>query len=166
MAEVLLFASERAFFSERTPLKLRYLLNHALCAATPDGVEALLLEARRRWPEEPDAHIGLYKFYFVRARYQDAEAAVWAALRAAAAVAGFDRNYRRLHPGSADWSQRQGGERLYLFSLKALGVIRLRRARVAMARCVLEKLLELDPVDEIGGGAFLQIARSFSEDDE
>lgn len=166
MAEVLLFAGDRAFFSERTPHKLRYLLNHALCAATPDGVEALLLEARRRWPEEPDAHIGLYKFYFVRARYQDAEAAVWAALRAAAAVAGFDRNYRRLHPDSADWSQRQGGERLYLFSLKALGVIRLRRAKVAMARCVLEKLLELDPVDEIGGGAFLQIARSFSEDDE
>jgi tetratricopeptide (TPR) repeat protein len=166
MAEVLMFAGERAFFSERTPHKLRYLLNHALCAATPDGVEALLLEARRRWPEEPDAHIGLYKFYFVRARYQDAEAAVWAALRAAAGVAGFGRNYRRLHPGSADWSRRQGGERLYLFSLKALGVIRLRRARVTQARCVLEKLLELDPVDEIGGGAFLQIARSFSEDDE
>lgn len=164
MAEVLLFAGERAFFSEHTPHKLRYLLNRALCAATPDGVEALLLEARRRWPEEPDAHIGLYKFYFVRARYQDAEAAVWAALRAAAAAGGFDRNYRRLHPGSADWSQRQGGERLYLFSLKALGVIRLRRARVTQARCVLEKLLELDPVDEIGGGAFLQIARSFSED--
>ncbi len=166
MAEVLLFAGDRAFFSEHTPHKLRYLLNHALCAATPDGVEALLLEARRRWPEEPDAHIGLYKFYFVRARYHDAEAAVWAALRAGAAGAGFDRNYRRLHPGSADWSRRQGGERLYLFSLKALGVIRLRRAKVAMARCVLEKLLELDPVDEIGGGAFLQIARSFSEDDE
>lgn len=164
MAEVLLFAPERAFFSDNTPQKLRYLLNHALCAATPDGVEALLLEARRRWPQEPDAHIGLYKFYFVSRRYQEAEAAVWMALREAAGVAGFDRNYRRLHAASADWSRRQGGERLYLFSLKALGVIRLRRAKVDMARCVLEKLLELDPVDEIGGGAFLQIARSFSED--
>ncbi|WP_455232784.1 hypothetical protein [Geopseudomonas aromaticivorans] len=164
MAEVLLFATERAFFSESTPQKLRFLLNHALCAATPAGVEALLLEARRRWPQEADAHIGLYKFYFVSRRYREAEAAVWAALREAAAVAGFDRNYRRLHAGSADWSRRQGGERLYLFSLKALGVIRLRRAKVAAARCVLEKLLELDPFDEIGGGAFLQIAHAFDEE--
>ncbi|MFB8830584.1 hypothetical protein ACE0DR_17460 [Azotobacter sp. CWF10] len=164
MADVLLFAGERAFFSDDTPQPLRYLLNNALCAGTPDAVEALLLEARRRWPEEPDAHIGLYKFYFVSKRYEEAEAAVWAALRVAARVAGFDRNYRRLHPGSADWSRRQGAERLYLFSLKALGVIRLRRAKVAMARQVLEKLLELDPGDEIGGGAFLHIARSFEED--
>lgn len=164
MAEVLLFAPERAFFSASTPQKLRSLLNHALCAATPDGVEALLLEARRRWPQEPDAHIALYKFYFVSRRYAEAEAAVWLALREAAQLAGFDRNYRRLQPRSADWSRRQGAERLYLFSLKALGVIRLRRGRVAQARRVLEKLLELDPVDEIGGGAFLHIARSFAEE--
>lgn len=164
MGEVLLFATERAFFSESTPQRLRYLLNHALCAATPDGVEALLLEARRRWPQEPDAHIALYKFYFVARRYREAEAAVWAALHEAAALGGFDRNYRRLHAASADWSRQQGGERLYLFSLKALGVIRLRRAKVEAARRVLEKLLELDPVDEIGGGAFLHIARSFDEE--
>lgn len=164
MADVLLFGSGRAFFSESPPQELRYLLNSALCAERPEAVEALLLEARRRWPEEPDAHIGLYKFYFIATRYAAAEAAVWAALRAAAAAAGFDRNYRRLGPGSADWSRRQGAERLYLFSLKALGVIRLRRARVEQARRVLEKLLELDPADEIGGGAFLHIARSFDED--
>ena len=164
MGEVLLLATERAFFSESTPQRLRDLLNQALGAATPDGVEALLLEARRRWPQEPDAHIALYKFYFVTKRYREAEAAVWAALREASGLAGFDRNYRRLRPASADWSRRQGAERLYLFSLKALGVIRLRREKVAAARQVLEKLLELDPADEIGGGAFLHIARSFDEE--
>lgn len=164
MAEVLLFNSGRAFFSDKTPSELRYLMDSALCAGEPQATEALLLQARRRWPTEPDAHIGLYKFYFVGKRYAEAEAAAWAALRAAAGSAGFDRNYRRLHAGSADWSRRQGAERLYLFSLKALGVIRLRRAKVAAARCVLEKLLELDPADEIGGAAFLHIARSFSED--
>jgi hypothetical protein len=41
-----------------------------------------------------------------------------------------------------------------------LGVIRLRRNRVRLAECVLSKLLELDPQDEIGGSNFLQIARS------
>ncbi|MFC3608360.1 hypothetical protein [Stutzerimonas tarimensis] len=164
MAEVLLFDSGRAFFSGDTPAALRYLLNNALCAETPESVEALLLEARERWPEQPDAHIGLYKFYFVAKRYPEAEAAVWQAMRSAARVGGFERNYRRLGPGSADWSRRQGAERLFLFSLKALGVIRLRREKVLQARSVLEKLHELDPSDEIGGGAFLYIARSFFED--
>ncbi|PMR73796.1 tetratricopeptide repeat protein [Billgrantia endophytica] len=164
MSNVTLLRSKRAFFSDTVPQALRYLLDHALCADAPETVEALLLEARRRWPQEPDAHIGLYKFYFVNGRYREAEAAVWAALRAAAAGAGFDRNYRRLHAHSADWSRRRGLERLYLFSLKALGVIRLRRGKVDAARRALEKLLELDPVDEIGGDAFLQIALSFSEE--
>ncbi|MBB3103906.1 hypothetical protein [Azomonas macrocytogenes] len=166
MAKVLLFGAERAFFSDSTPQALRHLLNNALCAKTPDAVEALLLEARECWPEEPDTHIGLYKFLFVNKRYSEAEAAVWAALRSASRQLGIDRNYRRLKVNSADWSKRQGAERLYLFSLKALGVIRLRRARVGQARSVLSKLLELDPYDEIGGGVFLQIARSFDEDND
>ncbi|TBU98832.1 hypothetical protein [Stutzerimonas kirkiae] len=165
MGELLLWGTTRAFFSDRTPTGLRYLLSAAQSLEHPAAVEALLLEALRRWAEEPDAHIGLYKFYFFHARYREAEVAVWRALRSAAASAGFNRNYRRLRPDSADWQRRAGGERLYLFSLKALGVIRLRRGRVRDARRVLEQLLALDPFDEIGGGAFLQIARSFTEDD-
>ncbi len=164
MAEVLLFTPERAFFADSAPAELRHVLNHALCATDPQAQEALLLEARRRWPQEPDVHISLYKFYFVSARYPEAEAAVWQALKIGAQIAGFSRNYRRLTPASADWSQRRGAIRLYLFSLKALGVIRLRRQKVNDARRVLEKLLELDPSDEIGGGSFLHIARSFAED--
>jgi hypothetical protein len=166
MAELSLLAARRAFFSASSPHGLRFLLEQARSARAPHAAEALLLEARRRWPGEADAYIGLYKFYFVAARYAEAEAAVWAALSAAAGVAGFSRNYRRLTPASADWRRRDGAERLYLFSLKALGVVRLRRNRVTNARRVLEKLRELDPFDEIGGGAFLQIARSFAEDAE
>lgn len=166
MAEVLPFGSKRAFFSDSTPPELRQLLNAALELRAEAELERLLLKARRQWPQEPDAHISLYKFYFVSKRYEKAEAAVWAALRAAAGELAINRNYRRLSSSSADWTQRCGPERLYLFSLKALGVIRLRRGRVAQARAVLDKLLELDPQDEIGGGAFLHIARSFTEEDD
>lgn len=163
MAELLLLEPQRAFFSEHTPTGLRYLLNAAQRQAHPEAVEALLLEALRRWSQEPDAYIGLYKFYFLHGRYAEAEATVWRAMRGAAGRAGFDRNYRRLHVASADWQCRNGAVRLYLFSLKALGVIRLRRGKVESARRALEKLLELDPFDEIGGGAFLQIAQAFAE---
>jgi len=160
----LLALGERAYFSAEAPLALREMLDQAL--ADPARSEGLLLRARERWPQLADAHVALYKFYFVAARYREAEVATWRALRVAAHCGGFDRNYRRLQPHSCDWSQRDGAARLYLFSLKALGVIRLRRGHVARARRVLEALECLDPVDEIGGGAFLRIARAFEEDGE
>ena len=165
MGEVLLFDDGRSYFSANPPEALRYLLNSALTSQQPEQTETLLLQARERWPDEADAHIALYKFYFVAARYLDAEATAWGALKKAAQLAGFTHHYRSLSDLSADWLQRNGPERLYLFSMKALGVIRLRRGKVSAARRVLEKLAELDPTDEIGGGAYLHIARSFTEDD-
>lgn len=166
MAEVVLFDGGRDFFSSRAPQPLRYLLHSATLAGNAVQTETLLLEARSRWPAEPDAHIALYKFYFVMARYIEAERTVWRSLREAATCAGFTRNYRRLTAHSADWKTRDGAARWYLFNLKALGVVRLRRERAAGAQRVLQKLLELDPHDEIGGGAFLQIARAVTGADD
>lgn len=160
MADVVLFDNGRAFFSGDAPQPLRYLLHAATTSDNFATTERLLLEARSRWPEYADAHVALYKFYFVAVRYVDAERAVWRALRDAARCGGFDRNYRRLHSQSAQWSARDGAARWYLFNLKALGVVRLRRMRPLAAQRVLKKLLELDLVDEIGGGAFLQIANA------
>jgi len=94
-------------------------------------------------------------------RYREAEGAVWRALREAARQGGFRHNYRLLGSNSADWLNDQSASRLYLFSLKALGVIRLRRGRIALAKRVLAKVLELDPQDELGAGNFLAIARGF-----
>lgn len=166
MAEVLLFDGGRSFFSSDAPVALRFLLHSATQSDNANSTEKLLLEARSRWPAEPDAHLALYKFYFVTVRYAEAERAVWRSLREAAKLGGFDRNYRRLTMTSAEWRRRDGAPRWYLFNLKALGVIRLRRMKAHAAQCVLKKLLELDPVDEIGGGAFLQIADAVVNDDD
>jgi hypothetical protein len=114
------------------------------------------------WPHELDAYIALYKHHFQSAQYREAEKAVWATLREAARQGGFTRNYRRLTSESADWLNDKSVSRLYLFSLKALGVIRLRRGRIRLAESVLSKLLQLDPQDEIGGSNFLEIARNFN----
>jgi len=123
----------------------------------------LLRHAVNEWPQELDAHILLYKFLFFHGRHLEAERAVLAAMSEAARQGGFSRNYRRLKPQTADWLENPSMSRVYLFSLKALGVVRLRRGRVADAERVLTKLLELDPQDEIGGRNFLDIATSFHE---
>lgn len=161
---VLPFREDRAFFSPSTAAGLALLLDEAMRSHDPLICESLLLKARSHWPEEPDAHISLYKFYFVAGRYAQAEAAVWQAMRIAAELAGFNRNYRLLDANSAQWADRAGPVRLYLFSLKALGVCRLRRGRPLAAYAVLSKLVALDPSNEIGGSAFCEIARSFFDE--
>lgn len=166
MAEVLLFDGGRDFFSAHAPSGLKFLLHSATQSQSAPQTEKLLLEARSRWPHEPDAHVALYKFYFITVRYADAERAVWQSLREAAKSGGFTSNYRRVNSHTANWKAPDGATRWYLFNLKALGVIRLRRMHALAAQRVLNKLLELDPVDEIGGGAFLQIANAVVGDDD
>ena len=165
MENIIPIDDQPAFFSDYTPPDLAKRLGVANAAPNEEMKEALLRGAVAAWPSGLDAHIALYKFYFRTARYRDAEKAVWAALREAARQGGFTRNYRVLTPADADWLEDHAVSRLFLFSLKALGVIRLRRGRIALAKRVLEKLLALDPHDEIGGGAFLSTTEGFDDED-
>lgn len=165
MSKILSFTSRHEggslFFSGEPPEGLAPLSARGGVLNDNGAAESELLGVISRCPEALDAHIALYKFYFRRGRYVEAERAVWATLREAARQAGFRWNYRLIEPGSADWEDYRAPARLYLFSLKALGVVRLRRGKTAAARRVLSKLLELDPHDGIGGGAFLAIATEF-----
>lgn len=161
MDNIALIDGTQRYFSDNVPDALGLALYQASTQTDPARKERLLLDALARWPHALDTHIALYKLYFRTARYAAAERQVWRTLTEAARQGGFTRNYRRLRIDSAPWLEDQSVARLYLFSLKALGVIRLRRGRVMAAHRVLSKLLKLDPTDEIGGSNFLGIARRF-----
>ena len=166
MDNIALLDGKQRYFSDNLPDELGLFLYQASLQQEPEHKERLLLAALARWPNALDAHIALYKLYFRTARYREAESQVWRTLTEAARQGGFNRNYRRLQVDSAPWLEDQRIARLYLFSLKALGVIRLRRGRVHLAHRVLSKLLELDPSDEIGGSNFLAIARRFLDEEQ
>ena len=149
----------QGYFSMNVPEEVSAILD-GIRYAHPEVKEATLISALKRWPEVLDIHISLYKFYFRSGRYDEAEWAAWKALSIAASQAGITHNYRRLHALSTDWTTANEPARLFLFTLKALGVIRLRRQKLADAYRVLAKLMELDPNDEIGGGSYFQIAEN------
>ncbi|WP_432695100.1 hypothetical protein ACQUQP_11120 [Marinobacterium sp. YM272] len=165
MENIALIDGQQRFFSDNLPAELGLLLYQASGKADPAEKEALLLAALKRWPEALDTHVALYKLYFRTARYEDAERQVWRTLKTSARIGGFRWNYRLLEPETAAWLEDQTVARLYLFSLKALGVVRLRRGRVVLAHRVLSKLLQLDVNDEIGGSNFLAIAQRFLEEE-
>ncbi|WP_317929956.1 hypothetical protein [Halioxenophilus sp. WMMB6] len=172
VSNVQFIGGERNYFSRKIPAELALELNRLLELdfAKNDGrsevrgnqyLESRLLAIRDQWPGCVDPYIALFKFYFRVARYVEAERIVWSAMRMIAERNGFSHNYRRLKSCTIDWLSHDSDQRHFLFCLKALGVIRLRRGKVFLAKTVLSKLAELDPHDEIGGGNYLYIAESF-----
>lgn len=162
---------ERQFFSHSIPVALEMELNQLVSAVSKrpgqEGFgftveqEVRLIEIKSQWSAFVDPYFALFKFYFRAAKYREAEVIVWEVARLVSQRRGFPTNYRLLTAETADWLKNDSDERHFLFCLKALGVIRLRRKKLFLAKKVLQKLSELDPYDEIGGGNFLQIAESF-----
>ncbi len=57
---------------------------------------------------------------------------------------GGSQSLEELNTLSADWSNRSGAQRFFLFSLKALAFIRLRQGDSKESERILAKLSELD----------------------
>ena len=58
-----------------------------------------------------------------------------------------------------------GATRLYLYSLKATGFVQLRKGNVQAALAVLQKLRELDPMDQVGGSVVWEMAQRLLDSD-
>jgi tetratricopeptide (TPR) repeat protein len=168
-------SGERQFFSRRLPESLALELNRLLADQYQEGsrvpqavgsidpLEQRIRKLQQQWPQCVDPHIALFKLYFRTAQYAQAEKEVWLAMKLLSSRQKFKCNYRLLQVGDMDWLENDSDQRQFLFCLKALGVIRLRRGKILLAKTVLDKLAQLDPYDEIGGASYWQIALSFDE---
>lgn len=105
-------------------------------------------------------YFSLYKFLVYKRRLEDAERVVRMALAEAAAQGGFDADWRRLTREGADWSGNCTAVHFYLFSLKALAFIRLRRGDLAECLALLAKLADIDPADQVGATVIADLARA------
>jgi hypothetical protein len=128
----------------------RRLCDAAAAYADPRRAESLLLDAQRLDPDCLPVYFALYKFYFYKSRLADAERAARQALATAASLGRFPADWTALALDSADWADVHGPAHFYLFSLKALAFIRLRRGADDETRAILVKLAELDPRDSVG----------------
>jgi tetratricopeptide (TPR) repeat protein len=136
---------------------------HAHAISNLPQAEKLLWQAQHLKPEQLEVYIALYKFYFYKNRLSEAEQVALLGLNMAAHVGGFSADWMQLTRDSASWDRAQGAERIYLYTLKALGFIRLRRLEFAAGQQVLEKLSELDPFDQVGGSVIREIATAMQE---
>lgn len=150
---------ETVSFGPAVAPEINLRLQMAVQARTRDPQEAerLLWEAQRKDPACLPVYFAMYKFYANAKRFEEAQNAARLALAEAARQAGF----------SADWAaltdeplyESEAGL-FYLFSLKALSFITLRRGSKDEATTLLAHLHRLDPEDRSGGSVIRALAES------
>ncbi len=142
---------ERPLFGGGAPADVTALLDQAMQSyADTERAETLLWQAQRRDMNAVPVYFSLYKFYFYKRDLEKAEVAARMALVAAARADGFPSDWHLLRRESADWADHAAPAHFYLFSLKALAFIRLRRGDAREAAAILDKMAELDPADTVG----------------
>jgi hypothetical protein len=150
--------SPRALFGGETSASIASLLERAMDSyADTQLAETLLRQALREAPDALPVYFSLYKFYFYKGNLEEAELVTRMALLAAAVQGGFNADWRSLQADSADWQDYAAPSHFYLFSLKALAFIRLRRRDAAESSAMLAKLAEIDPGDSVGASVIRSI---------
>ena len=144
---------------EVVPLALQQLLKTSLNVNKDwQRAEQLLLDTRQLLPNRLEIPVALYKMYAYSNRFDESLALIDEVLSRAAEQGGFASDWRVLDSDSSTWNEARGAVRFYLYSMKAMGFVLLRKGEVDKAYDVLRKLSELDPGDQVGGSVVYEIA--------
>lgn len=102
-------------------------------------------------PQSLPPYYLLYKFHASRGELDEAHEVARRALIVSAQQAALDPDWHAVQPGDADFAT-PGAARFWLFTLKALAFISLRRGERDTAAALVDKLRLLDPSDRVGFG--------------
>jgi len=159
-----LFQNEDIYFGNNIPAAVKQVLLEAT-RVYPDlaATEVLLEKAQSMAPQQLEVYYARYKFYFYNKRLELAEQIVLEGLKQAATQAGFAYDWLKLDEFSGNWLEPNDTERFYLYTLKALGFIFMRQARLTESATVLNKLKQLDQLDTVGGSVVMDILTGLQE---
>lgn len=163
MNKVLLF-DEQMMFSPHMPAEVNRLLQAAVPLTATNAVQAewLFLRAQTADSHCLQTYFALYKFYFFHKRLVEAEYFALQGLEESARQGGFPSDYRRLAREPEKWNLCANEIGLfYLYCLKALAFIKLRRDCLIESNLILTRLKQLDPQDLCGASVIMDLADSF-----
>jgi hypothetical protein len=124
--------------------------------APPAQVEAALWTAVATAPDQLPVYYLLYKMHAGRGQMDLALSAATKGLAAAAQAAGLPLDWRLVQPDATDFSV-PGAARFWLFTLKALAFISLRRDDRDTAAALVAQLKLLDPEDHLGASVVAKL---------
>ena len=159
--DMLDFEQSELYFDEPLAQDVARLLVSAADKYGSDEAESLLLRASLMAPDHLMVLVALYRYYFYQHRLEDALLVGESALAVVGRRLDFPESWKYLHEANlgAGVMRSMGLVRFYLMALKAAGYINLRLGHVETGQAMLEKLVELDSNDRMGGKALLEVLR-------
>lgn len=166
-SEAIALELELACLGGLLPSAVAWELERAAAAYADDATaERHLLTAYHSAPEHAAVHIGLYRFYFYKNRLREALDVAERCLLKAARDNGLAAEWRAVTAGDADFAGYAVLPRFYLFTLKACAYLHLRLGELAEGEAMVDKLIELDPADRLGGSVLRGVLCRLGHDDD
>lgn len=128
------------------------------CYGEPQA-ELYLLRAYFLAPEQLTVLVAIYRYYFYQHRLTDARVVAARALTIASQRLGIATDWRDVQRDGIESlaPQAMGLLRFYLLVLKASAYLYLRLGDIETGRAQIEKLLQLDARDQLGGKILLDV---------
>ena len=166
--DLLDFDQAELYFDEPLARDVARLLVEAADKYGSEEAESLLLRANLMAPQHLMVLVALYRYYFYQHRLEDALLVAESALAVAGRRLEFPESWlylREVNVG-AGVMRSMGLVRFYLMVFKAAGYINLRLGNLKAGQAMLEKLVELDSHDRMGGKALLDVILNQTMDNE
>lgn len=160
------FDQAELYFDEQISPEVERLIAMAAENYGSEETELLLLRAHFMAPQHLLVLVALYRYYFYQHRLEDALLVGVSTLTVVGRRLEFPENWQHLRVANvgAGIMRSMGLVRFYLMVLKAAGYINLRLGHLETGRTMLEKLVELDSHDRIGGKALLEVLHNQSDE--
>jgi tetratricopeptide (TPR) repeat protein len=160
--DLLDFDNTELYFDEPLAQDVARLLIAAADAYGTEEAESLLLRANLLAPQHLMVLVALYRYYFYQHRLEDALLVAESALAVVGRRLEFPETWVYLREANlgAGVMRSMGLVRFYLMVLKAAGYLHLRLGHRDTGKAMLEKLVQLDSHDRIGGKALLEVVQA------
>lgn len=153
------FDQPTLYYDDPVAPEVERLLQEASAHYGEETAEAMLLRAYFLVPEQLIVLVALYRYYFYQHRLEDALLVADRAMAVAGRRLNLPGEWQNVHPDHLGHAvlRSMGLLRFYLMVLKAAGYINMRLNRHQAGQAMLEKLVELDSHDRLGGKALLDV---------
>ena len=155
MNHVVKLKNKQCYFSDNINDEVSIHLKRISTLSEFSEKENELKQLINKWPESLDAYIALFKLYFRSGLLRQAELFAQKPLKQAAKQTNLPQQFITVSLEQYRIKNFHSASHIYLYCIKALGVIRLKRGRFHLAFKTLNALAILDPKDDLGGGIFL-----------
>jgi len=164
--DLLAFDRATLYFDETDDPEVHALIRRAGEAYGSDLADNLLAQAQARDPQSLLVRVAQYRYHFYRHGLAAALDIAYDTIGLVARRLGLPGDWRAIGPDDLATAAEQSMPllRFHLCLIKAAGYLEMRRGRLDAGRELLEKLVDLDRHDRLGGRALLELCHPQQEE--